>query len=160
MMDPLISITSVKLVREPISQMVREKSTQDIEQSFNSPEKVVQLVNDFFQLNAMPKEYCIGVFLDTKSKLTGLDILSIGGLTASIVEMRSIFRTAILTNAAQFVLLHNHPSGDVKASNEDIEVTNKLAQAAQIMGVMFVDHIIIGNNTYLSMRESNNLITR
>lgn len=83
----------------------------------------------------------------------GLSLISVGGLAASIVEPRQIFKTAILASAAALILAHNHPSGNPESSREDIKVTRQLVEASQIMGVSVHDHLIITPAQYTSLAE-------
>ena len=105
------------------------------------------------QMRHLEQEHCIAVFVDNKDSRI-MDVrLSIGNLNCSIMSAREIFRQALLCNAASVILLHNHPSGDPSPSREDIRLTQSLKEAASIMEIPLLDHIIIGDNTYISLRE-------
>ena len=93
------------------------------------------------------------VLLDTANSVLGLAQISVGGLAASIVEPRQVFKVAILSNAAAVILSHNHPSGNVEPSREDIRITRQLVDAGKLMGVPVHDHIIVGQNAYTSLAE-------
>jgi DNA repair protein RadC len=95
------------------------------------------------------KEMFLSLHVDGKNRIVALDIVSIGSLNQSIVHPRSTFNTALLSNAAAVILLHNHPTGDPSPSNEDIAITRRLREAGDILGVKVLDHIIIGT-TYFS----------
>jgi DNA repair protein RadC len=84
-------------------------------------------------------------------------VLSIGSLDASVVHPREVFRAAALGGAAAIVLFHNHPSGDPTPSSEDVELTWRLAAAGDIMGIDVLDHIILGEARYYSLREAGRL---
>lgn len=99
------------------------------------------------------REHFVVLHLDAKSRLIGEEIASIGSLNASIVHPREIFKTALKRSAAAIICLHNHPSGDPSPSYEDIEVTGRLVEAGTLLGVEVLDHIIIGENCFLSMKE-------
>jgi DNA repair protein RadC len=91
------------------------------------------------------KEHCILLTVDQTNKLTGYKVISTGSLTSSLVHPREVWRSAIHLCAAGVVLAHNHPSGNPKPSPEDYDVTGRLKETADVMGVRFLDHIIIGD---------------
>jgi DNA repair protein RadC len=99
------------------------------------------------------REEFLSVFLDTANTVIGLAQISVGGLSTSIVEPRSVFRAAILANAAAVILSHQHPSGNLEPSSEDIQITRQLAEAGAIMGVPVHDHLIIAEHGYTSLAE-------
>ena len=110
---------------------------------------------DYMQtrLKLKKQEVFIVVLLDIKSQVIKVEEISKGGLAKSIVHPREVFKTAIRASAAGIILGHNHPSGNTTASPEDITITNKLIEAGNIIGIKVIDHLIIGDNNYLSMRE-------
>lgn len=91
--------------------------------------------------------------IDTRNKV--IDIVKVykGSLNTSVVRIGEILRAAILRNAAAFIVVHNHPSGEPSPSPEDIRVTREIVQTAKVMDVELLDHIIIGHNSYVSMKE-------
>jgi len=101
------------------------------------------------------KEYFKIILLDTKNKVLDIKTISIGSLNSSIVHPREVFLEAVVKSSASIILLHNHPSGEVQPSREDINITNRLIKAGEIMGIKVLDHIIIGDGTYLSFKEEN-----
>jgi len=117
----------------------------------NSPEEAAAYMMD--RLRFQLKEHFVVLHLDAKHRLLGEEIVSIGSLNASIAHPREIFKTALKRSAAAIICMHNHPSGDPMPSYEDIEVTRRLVEAGNILGIGVIDHIIIGENCYLSMKE-------
>jgi DNA repair protein RadC len=101
------------------------------------------------------KEYFKIILLDTKNKVIDIITISIGSLNSSIVHPREVFLEAVKKSSASIILLHNHPSGEVQPSREDINITQRLIEAGDIMGIKVLDHIIIGDGTYLSFKEEN-----
>ncbi|NLI67299.1 MAG: DNA repair protein RadC [Bacilli bacterium] len=99
------------------------------------------------------QEHLIVLFLDTKNRIIHKQTIFIGSLNASIVHPREIFREAVKRSAASIICVHNHPSGDPTPSQEDIQVTKRLVEAGKIMGIELLDHIIIGNQKYVSLKE-------
>ncbi len=93
--------------------------------------------------------------LNGKGALIGEKILSIGTVNSSIASPREIFLEAFKQKAVSILLLHNHPSGDATPSRQDIELTGRVKQSGELLGVSLVDHIIIGDNTYVSLKEKN-----
>lgn len=116
-----------------------------------SPEDAVQLVME--ELRYEQQEHFLCVFLDTKNKMIDKKYIFKGGLNSSIVHPREVFNEAIKRNSASIVCFHNHPSGDPTPSPEDIEVTKRLAKAGMLLGIQLIDHVIIGDQTYFSMKE-------
>ncbi len=99
------------------------------------------------------KEKFLALLLSTKNHIIATPVISVGTLDASLVHPRELFREAINYAAASIILVHNHPSGDPTPSPEDIELTNKLTSAGELLGIKILDHIIIGCGKYVSMKE-------
>jgi DNA repair protein RadC len=100
----------------------------------------------------LDRENFVAVLLNTKNEVIGFPTISVGTLSASLVHPREVFKPAIRASAASIVLAHNHPSGKVGPSREDREVTRRLTDAAQILGIEVLDHVILGDG-YFSMKE-------
>ncbi|MDX9917993.1 MAG: DNA repair protein RadC [Gudongella sp.] len=118
-----------------------------------SPNVVADLMMD--EMMHLQKEHFDIVILDTKNQIISVENISKGTLNASIVHPRDVFKAAIRNNGNSVILVHNHPSGDTTPSSEDINITKRLVDGGSIMGIKVLDHIIIGSNTYLSMKEKN-----
>jgi len=116
---------------------------------FTSP---LQIFNMFSFLANETKEHFITLHLDGKNKIVCIDQVSTGSLNQSIVHPREVFKTALLSSAAAIVLIHNHPSGDPQPSREDREITRRLKEAGDLLGVRVLDHMIVGD-TYMSFVE-------
>ena len=99
------------------------------------------------------KEHFMALLLNMKNHVLSLQTISVGSLNASIVHPREVFQAAIEHAAAGLVLIHNHPSGDPTPSPEDIAVTERLVQAGKIMDIPVLDHVIVGDNKYISLKE-------
>lgn len=97
------------------------------------------------------------VLLDSKHRVVRTRLLSVGSLDASVVHPREVFRAAVLGGAAAVVLFHNHPSGDPTPSREDGELTQRLIAAGELMGIDVLDHVILADTRYVSLRESGRL---
>lgn len=117
-----------------------------------------EVVNYFrAQLSDLKVEKFISVLLNTKNEIINWEVVSIGSLNASIVHPREVYNRAIKRSAASILVVHNHPSGHVKPSKEDIHVTKRLYDAGHLIGIPLVDHIIIGKSGYYSFKEENQL---
>ena len=113
---------------------------------YTSPRQIFETFNF---LNHETKEYFMALHLDGKNRIVAIEIVSIGSLNQSIVHPREVFKTALLSSAAAIILIHNHPTGDTTPSREDIEITRRLKEAGELIGIKVLDHIIIGDS-YLS----------
>lgn len=132
--------------------MVKESSIKYSGRKITSPKDVISLASDF--ILEMDREVCIVIGLDVKNQPCTLNICSIGSLNASIVHPREVFKSAILSNAASIIFVHNHPSGDPKESKEDISITERLKESGKILGISLLDHIIMGDkNSFISFKE-------
>jgi len=111
-----------------------------------------QVADFLYFLKPECKEYFITLHLDGKNRILCLDMVSQGSLNQSLVHPREVFKTAMLSSAAAMILVHNHPSGDPTPSGEDKELTHRLIEGAEILGIRVLDHIIIGDS-YFSFAE-------
>jgi DNA repair protein RadC len=116
-----------------------------------TPEDVFSLLQA--RLRDKKKEYFLAILLDTRNQLIKTAEISVGSLDSSIVHPREVFKEAVAASAASVIFVHNHPSGDVAASEDDIALTKRLAQAGEIMGVTVLDHIIIGGKNCASLKR-------
>jgi DNA repair protein RadC len=127
-----ISLLKNKIAEEE----VKFKCSQDVaENSF---------IQHLFTDQDNDKEKLYVIILNIKNKVIGYSLVSMGSLTASIVHPREVLKPAILASAASIIIIHNHPSGDSEPSTDDIEITNRISKAANIMGINLLDHIILG----------------
>ena len=99
------------------------------------------------------REHFLVVLLDARNGVVGIETVSVGSLTASIVHPREVFRPAIVGGAAGIVLGHNHPSGDPEPSPEDIAVTRRIREVAELVGIELHDHVIFTDRQFVSLKE-------
>ncbi|WP_342515257.1 DNA repair protein RadC [Sporosarcina sp. FSL K6-1522] len=119
--------------------------------TIRSPEDAAAyLMTDMSSLN---QEHLVALFLNVKNEVLHKQTIFIGSLNASIVHPRDIFREAVKRSAASIIISHNHPSGNPSPSPEDIAVTKRLIEAGEIMGIETIDHIIIGDHQFVSLKE-------
>ncbi len=116
-----------------------------------SPKDVWQLLTP--EMGFLQKEHFICLFLNTKNHVITKETISIGSLSAAVVHPREVFRAAIKRAASSIICAHNHPSGDPSPSNEDVHLTKRLAETGAIVGIEVLDHVIIGHNRFLSLKE-------
>lgn len=100
------------------------------------------------------REEFVVVFLNTKNRVVGQEVVSEGSLNSSVVHAREVFAPAILQHAAAIIVAHNHPSGDPTPSREDREVTRMLAESGKVLGIPLLDHLVIGDGRYYSFQEN------
>jgi len=122
------------------------------------PKKKITSPRDFFDLfNPVFKEEPVEIFivawLSSANRIIGFEKVSVGNLNSSIVDPRSVFRSAIVSNAASIIVGHNHPSGNPEPSEEDISITKKLVESGKVLGVHVFDHLIFADDTYTSFVE-------
>lgn len=120
-------------------------------EDLSSPEKVFELLR--VDLRDRMKELFVLLMLDGKNRLIERVDVSEGTLTSSLVHPREVFRPAIRSSAAGVIFAHNHPSGDPTPSKEDIQITERLVDAGEILGIEVLDHVIIGDDGYRSFDD-------
>ncbi|MGE6375574.1 RadC family protein [Peribacillus muralis] len=109
------------------------------------------------EMRFLSQEHFVCLYLNTKNQVLQKTTVFIGSLNASIVHPREVFKEAFRRSAASIICLHNHPSGDPTPSREDIEVTKRLVECGRIIGIEVLDHIIIGEHKYVSLKEKGYL---
>lgn len=117
----------------------------------HGPEDVAHFAMPRYRLEQ--KEHFAVLLLNTKNHILAMPEISVGSLTASVVHPREVFEAAVRHAAASIILLHNHPSGDPSPSREDIAVTHRLVQAGVIMDIPVLDHVVLGDNRFVSLKE-------
>lgn len=117
----------------------------------DSPEAVYQV---FRPLSRLDRECVVVALLDVKNRLAGIHAVHVGTSNQSIVAARDVFKAAILANAHAIVVVHNHPSGDPAPSPEDFATTHRLVSAGDILGIRLLDHVVVGEEGFVSMRHT------
>jgi len=134
-------------------ELIKESSKlYEVEKKVSSPSDVYNQLESIFNLSKQAEEVLVMLVLDTKNKIIGAFEVSRGSLNSSIVHPREVFKRALLINGASIILGHNHPSGDTKPSKEDIEVTLRLKEGGRILGIEILDHVIVGDRGYTSLK--------
>ncbi len=143
-----LQIKAVFEISKRISKSVRKKSLV-----LNNPKTVAEYFYE--DLRHLDREVVILLMVDSAGNLIKEKVMSKGTVNASLLSPREIFCEALKESAVNIILLHNHPSGEVNPSKMDISCTSKVKEAGEIIGIKLLDHIIIGDNKYLSFREQN-----
>lgn len=129
----------------------RTLKSQSNDFKISSPKDISALLIN--EMNNLNQEVLKLILLNTKNVVIGVKDVFKGGLNSSIVHPREIFREAVQRGSANIIICHNHPSGDPTPSKEDINITLRIKQCGDLMGIKLLDHIIIGNNSYISLKE-------
>jgi len=138
----------IKLFQEISKRYAKEKIIPST--LLDSPQLVFEYLRE--KIGKEKKEHFTVIYLDTRNNLL-MDEVSIGTLSASLVHPREVFKKAILNNASHVVIAHNHPSGNPSPSEEDISTTKRLVEAGKILGIAVIDHIIVTQNAFVSLKE-------
>ena len=135
--------------------LVRESSVQLPSGCLRDSRAVAALVRE--RLQGADREHFIVLLLNRKNEVIGINTVSMGSLTASVVHPREVFKPAILGNAAAIICAHNHPSGDPFPSSEDRALTARLVQGGKLLGIEILDHVIVGDGTnqYFSFADAD-----
>jgi DNA repair protein RadC len=123
--------------------------------AITSPEDVVSAVGS--TLKGKKKEHFLALLLDTRNRLIRTSTVSMGSLDSSVVHPREVFKEAISASAASVIFVHNHPSGDPEPSEDDVELTKRLVESGKLLGILVLDHVILGDGTFVSLKASRNL---
>ncbi len=137
-----------------LGRRISQKAAEKVE-IVHGPEDAAHYAMPRFRFEQ--REHFAVMLLNTKNHILGLTDVSVGSLSASIVHPREVFRAALRYAAAAMILIHNHPSGDPSPSQEDISVTQRLVRAGKIMDVPVLDHIILGDGRFISLKEKGML---
>jgi DNA repair protein RadC len=132
-------------------ELVREGGFWVPERQLSRPSAVYALAREI--TGKIDRETFYVICLDQKNQCIGVNLVSLGTLTAAAVHPREVLKPAVLLNSASIIVFHNHPSGNTEPSIDDIEISKRLKDAAELMGINFLDHIIVGDVGYLSLME-------
>jgi DNA repair protein RadC len=140
---PLIQIIQIGLVRDALPDTDRV--------NISKPSNVVPHLG---HIKNSDKEHFVVLCLNARNQINTIETVSVGTLNASLVHPREVFKAAILQNSASIILAHNHPSDDVTPSREDLELNKRMVDAGEIMGIEVLDHLIVGPERFLSLKEA------
>ena len=131
--------------------LVREGKMPTYESRIRSSASAHSVIQDY--LADTDREHFVILMLDQKNQVIGINTVSVGSLTASVVHPREVYKPAILSNCAALILGHNHPSGDPQPSREDRAITTRLVEAGKLLGINVLDHVILGEGKYFSFAD-------
>lgn len=148
-----VKAVQLKCMLEISRRMAREEAGEGI--CFSCPSSVAEYYME--DLRHEEQEVLLLLMLNQRGRLLREKYIFKGTVNTSLVSPREIFLEAFSARAVQIILLHNHPSGDASPSREDLQVTKRIKEAGMLLGITLTDHIIIGEHTYVSLREKNHL---
>jgi DNA repair protein RadC len=144
-----VKAVKIKCIAELSARMAKQHAAQTLD--FKTPSSIADYYME--QLRHEEVEKVLLLLLDTKLHLMEEYLLSKGTVSASLLSTREVFRHALRAGACKIVLLHNHPSGSCNPSMEDLSVTKKIMEAGKLMEIPLLDHLIVGDGCYLSLKE-------
>lgn len=130
--------------------IVRERSVEAPRRIRRPTDAATALMERF---GTSDREVFVAVLLDTKNRVLAIDPCFVGNLNTNVITMREAFKSAVLIGAAAVIFAHNHPSGDVDPSPEDAAITHELIAAGKLLGIDVLDHLILGDQRFISLRE-------
>ena len=134
--------------------LVKEKGINYECQKMDSPKEISLMLKKLLHMDELAEEHVYLIALNNSCKVLGMFFLSKGTICTSLVSPREVFLRAALIGAVQIILVHNHPSGNPVPSECDMELTKRLKDCGELLNICLADHIIIGQNSYLSFREA------
>lgn len=137
--------------------LVKEKAVNYDAGKINTPESVVLIMQGLLHMGQMAEEQCYMIALNNSFRIIGIFFLSKGTVNASLITPREVYIRALLVGAVQIIFCHNHPSGNVTPSNQDVLLTKQLKEAGELININLADHIIIGGDCYCSFKKEGML---
>lgn len=135
-------------------ELVKEESHKyEVETRISCPKDIYEVLTKVCRIQCNAEEVFILITLNTKNIVTGYFEVHRGTINTSLVHPREVFKRALLNNASNIMVAHNHPSGDPNPSKEDIQITERLKEAGNLLGINLLDHIIVGDDKYISLKE-------
>lgn len=135
-------------------ELVKEESHKyEVETRISCPKDIYEVLTKVCRIHCNAEEVFILITLNTKNIVTGYFEVHRGTINTSLVHPREVFKRALLNNANSIMVAHNHPSGDPNPSKEDIQITERLKEAGNLLGINLLDHIIVGEDKYISLKE-------
>ena len=131
--------------------VVREHEENATTETIRSPQDANDILGAY--LGGLDREHLVVLMLDTKNGIIGINTVAIGSGNAAHVDVKDIFKPAIIVNALSIIVAHNHPSGDPTPSPEDVKLTEMIVKAGQLLGITVLDHIVVGHKRYVSLKE-------
>jgi DNA repair protein RadC len=131
--------------------VVREHEENASTDTIRSPQDANDILGAY--LSGLDREHLVVLMLDAKNHIIGINTVAIGSGNAAHVDVKDIFKPAIIVNALNIIIAHNHPSGDPTPSPEDVRLTEMVVKAGQLLGITVLDHIVVGHKRFVSLKE-------
>lgn len=142
-----VGIIHLEMVRE-------ERSLYGMEQ-FKNASETVETIRPLFE--KADREMMVVMSLDAKNTPIAVEVVAVGGIDNCVIDVRNVFKHAVISNASNIICFHNHPSGIPEPSEDDKAITRRIKEAGNLLGIFLLDHIIIGDDTYYSLEEHREL---
>lgn len=133
--------------------IVKEHSITIENRSIDNPNIAYNLIKNY--AGDADREQLYIICVNTKNEPTHISLISMGTLNSSLVHPREVFKLAILSNSASIILVHNHPSGKLEPSKEDLNITQRIKKCGEMLGIKLIDHLIISEKHFLSFKDKN-----
>lgn len=144
----------IRINRFALKQVKEDSGLYEVDTRIvTSPDAASIIINAVLELQDEAQEVFGILTLNTKNAIAGVHVISKGSVSAALVHPREVFKAALLNNASFIVCFHNHPSGDPAPSQEDLDLTKRLMDAGSIIGIEVIDHIIIGDGKFVSLKQ-------
>lgn len=135
-------------------ELVKEESHKyEVETRISCPKDIYEVLTKVCRIQCNAEEVFILITLNIKNIVTGYFEVHRGTINTSLAHPREVFKRALLNNASDIIVAHNHPSGDPNPSKEDLQITERLKEAGNLLGINLLDHIIVGEDKYISLKE-------
>lgn len=142
------------LIQKYRLELVKESNNKyDVDKKISSPKDSYEFISKVYETQKYAEEVLLMVTLNTKNIVTGCFEVARGSINSTVVHPREVYKRALLNNAASILVFHNHPSGDPSPSKEDVNITARLKECGKLLGIDLLDHIILGEDSYISLKE-------
>lgn len=152
-----INFYDTRVAKDGTTILVKEKGINCESQKMDCPKEISRMLKTLLHMDELAEEHCYMVALNNSCRVLGIFFLSKGTVSTSLVSPREIFIRALLVGAVQVIFCHNHPSGDTVPSRTDMETTQRVKKAGELVNIPLIDHIIIGGSSYFSFSEAKML---
>ena len=149
-----INFYEAVLSEDDRTKLLKERAVNYEAGKLSNPEDIVLMMRRLLHMEQMAEEHCYMIAMNSSCKVLGIFFISKGTVNVSLITPREIYIRALLSGAVQIILCHNHPSGNVVPSEQDIAITRRIKEAGEMISISLADHIIVGSDSYLSFKEA------
>ncbi len=145
----------MKIFKSKLREVSAVYKTSDVvpNAKISQSKDVADYIRQVYPVEINIREAMVVLYLNNSNRTLGYTVASIGGITGTVVDVRLVLRDALLTQSTSIILVHNHPSGALKPSQSDINITNKVKKAAELMDIKLLDHLILTEDSYFSFAD-------